>query len=140
MIWILLHFLFAFALPSPSGSNKKISKATATTSSASNTTTSTKASTNPTTFTTYSEKFDSSTLCVECYDKFVSKDCKTCKCVCDNKDAMNVTCTRTEDGRQCPRNPEEVPCECKNSKGRVEPNVTCGSKVVKPSLFGSHLN
>lgn len=63
----------------------------------------------------------SSTICVECYKKLKTKDCSPCKCECT--DGTKYTFTNSE-GAQCPKNPQDVPCQCKDQYGRIKPDAS----------------
>ncbi len=62
-----------------------------------------------------------STICVECYNKIKTKDCQPCKCECG--DGTKYAFTQSEN--KCPRrSSDEVPCECKDSYGRIREDAT----------------
>lgn len=60
------------------------------------------------------------TLCVKCYDKFVTPDCKKCTTTCE--DGTKIETDNAVTGKQCPNtNTKNVPCACKDESGRVLP-------------------
>ncbi|ELA41196.1 uncharacterized protein VICG_01795 [Vittaforma corneae ATCC 50505] len=71
----------------------------------------------------------SSTICVECYNKIKTKDCQPCECKCG--DGTKYTFSQPEKNSQCPRNPENVPCACKDDLGHIKEDATYVKGVTK---------
>lgn len=70
-----------------------------------------------------------STICVECYNKIKTKDCQPCECKCG--DGTKYTFSQPEKNNQCPKNPDAVPCACKDDLGHVKEDATYIKGVTK---------